>query len=233
MSCKGCQLFKLARSCCIILANQILASCLARICKLTCNLARLRDIIQLLASSCKNLQHFACSFCMGYNITDCPTTESDCGSNIFLRVKDDNNETLIEDNLNSSDRFRVKQFHFDLSPNQTENFRLLLVSTPGSGCITVSRVLVYRNECPGHERDPGGLVRRPSVQAPVSGSVPVISSYCAENANHTELSQPQDLVCTAEGKWLNDGINCQCNKGYYKDGTVCRGMFYSIEHWCH
>ena len=65
LSCKGCQLFKLARSCCIILANQILASCLARICKLTCNLARLRDIIQLLASSCKNLQHFACSFCMG------------------------------------------------------------------------------------------------------------------------------------------------------------------------
>ena len=165
-----------------------------------------------------------------YNITDCPTTESDCGSNFFLRVKDDNNKTLIEDNLNSSDHFRV---NFDLSPNQTKNFRLLLVSSQDSGCITVSRVLVYRNECPGHERVPGDLVRRPSVQAPVSGSVPVTSSSCAENANYTEHSQPQDLVCTAEGKWLNDGTNCQCNQGYYKDGTVCRGMFYSMEHWCH
>ena len=167
-----------------------------------------------------------------YNITDCSTTESDCGTNFFLRVNDDNG-TLIEENLNSGDRFRVKQFHFDLSPNQTENFRLLLVSSRDSGCITVSRVLVYRNECPGHERVPGDLVRRPSVQAPVSGSVPVTSSYCAENANHTELSRPQDLTCTAKGKWLNDATNCECNQGYYEDGTVCRGMFYSIEHWCH
>ena len=164
------------------------------------------------------------------NITyfiNCSTTESACGTNFLLQVKDDSNNTLLEDNLDQSNRSRVQQFHFDLIPNKTENFRLLLVSPPNSsGCIRVSRVLVYRNECPGHERRPlpQPLVRRPSVQAPVNGSVSVTSSYCAENSHPGKNSNPQDLTCTAEGTWFNDGVDCECDEGFYMDGTVCRGV---------
>ena len=161
--------------------------------------------------------------------TNCSTSMSDCETDVFLKVKDVETETLIEimpeNNLNKTSIFHEKEFSFDLSPNETEQFQLLLVSPPNSGCITVSRIFVYRYECPGHERQPTGLVRRHPFQAPISGSVPVsLSSYCAENSHPVQYSNSESLRCTAEGRWINDQTNCQCDEGFYRDNTVCRGL---------
>ena len=90
-------------------------------------------------------------------------------------------------------------------------------------CVTVSRVLVYRHECPGHEQQTAGLTRRPATQAPVNGTVSAIP-YCVENSHHTEFSMPQTLRCTAEGVWENDLTICECDWGYFRDGVVCKGI---------
>ena len=158
--------------------------------------------------------------------TNCSTSMSDCETDVFLKVKDVVNDTLIEimpeSNLNKTSSFQEKQFSFDLRPNETEQFQLLLVSPPNSGCITVSRIFVYRYECPGQPID---LVRRHPVQAPISGEVPApFPSYCAENSHHTHGSS-ESLRCTAEGRWMSDQTNCQCDEGFYQDNDVCsRGL---------
>ena len=162
--------------------------------------------------------------------TNCSTNNmSDCETDVFLKVKDVVNETLIEimpeNNLNKTSIFQVKQFSFDLSPNETEQFQLLLVSPPNSGCITVSRIFVYRYECPAYERRPTGLVRRHPVQAPINGEVSApFSSYCAENSHPTQYDSSELLTCNAHGQWHNDQTGCQCDEGFYRDGTVCRGL---------
>ena len=161
--------------------------------------------------------------------TNCSTNMSYCETDVFLKVKDVETETLIEimpeSNLNKTSNFQEKEFSFDLSPNETEQFQLLVVSPPNSGCITVSRIFVYRYECPGHERQPTGLVRRHPVQAPISDDVPPpFPSYCAENSHPTQYSSSEFLRCTAEGHWINDQTDCQCDEGFYRDNDVCRGL---------
>ena len=158
--------------------------------------------------------------------THCSTNMSDCETDVFLKVKDVENETvpeiMPESNLNKISSFHEKQFYFDLSPNETEQFQLLLVSPPNSGCITVSRIFVYRYECPGQPID---LVRRHPVQAPISGEVPApFPSYCAQNAHPTQYSSSESLRCTAEGHWISDQTICHCNEGFDRDDSVCRGL---------
>ena len=97
-------------------------------------------------------------------------------------------------------------------------------------CINVSRVLVYRHECPGHEKLSTGLERRPATQAPVSGRVSAIPG-CAENSNHSKDSRPERLVCTAEGNWLNDNTHCVCDIGYSRDGDKCEGSIATRNSW--
>ena len=52
-------------------------------------------------------------------------------------------------------------------------------------CQCVQSAIVYRHECPGHEKLSIGLSRRPATQAPVSGTVPAMP-YCVENSNHSD-----------------------------------------------
>ena len=155
--------------------------------------------------------------------TNCPTTESDCEGNVELQIKADDGRMLevMPDNILKLDAgSQLKQFYFDIEPYRTDHFRLVLVS-PGSGlCTTVTRVVVYRHEC---RRLRPGLTVLPATQAPATGRVPV-SSYCTENSHHaqTESSQPV-LECDYTGMWFNDQTVCQCNYGFYREGTVCIG----------
>ena len=115
----------------------------------------------------------------------------------------------------------AKQVFFDYNASVT-GFFLALRSR--EACVRVSRVLVYRYECPGHDRQPTGLGRRPATQAPVTGAVPV-TPYCTENAHFSGISNPDTLECTSEGLWNNDQTHCECNTGYSKDkeGDICEG----------
>ena len=84
----------------------------------------------------------------------------------------------------------------------------------------MSRVLVYRHECPERAI---GLTRYPATQAPANGTKSVMPN-CAKNSNHSDTSNPSSLVCTAEGKWMNDQTECKCDIGYSRDGKECEGM---------
>ena len=113
--------------------------------------------------------------------------------------------------------------HFSfLSYNTSNGFSISLRAT--EACVTVSRVLVYRYECAGHERLPTGLSHRPPTQAPDSGSVPVIP-YCADHSHISAASVENTLVCLCNGTWLNDLPRCECDEGYSneEDAHTCKG----------
>ena len=79
----------------------------------------------------------------------------------------------------------TKQFYFNIS-EEDDGFLLALKRSHKDVCINVSRVLVYRYECPGHEKLSTGLERHPATQAPVSGTVPVIPG-CVSNQGILQL----------------------------------------------
>ena len=82
------------------------------------------------------------------------------------------------------------QLYFELHNNENEQFRLALVSRPNATCVTVSRVLVYRYECPDNEWQSVGLTRHPATQAPVTGEVSV-TPQCVENSDHAVNSRSE------------------------------------------
>ena len=87
----------------------------------------------------------------------------------------------------------------------------------------MSRVLVYRYECPGHDRQPTlDLGRQPATQAPVTGFEPV-TSYCAEYSNFTSQEPPMSLKCSSFRHWSGDALPCQCDVGYSRNGDICEG----------
>ena len=114
----------------------------------------------------------------------------------------------------------TKKFFFGSSTSST-GFNLKLISH--EGCVTVPRVLVYRYECPGHDREPTvDLGRRPATQAPVTGFVPV-TSHCAENSNFTGRYAVRMLMCSSSGLWSGAPLPCQCDVGYSRNGNICEG----------
>ena len=114
----------------------------------------------------------------------------------------------------------TKKFNF-ISTNLSAGFNLKLISH--EGCVTVSRVLVYRYECPGHDRQPTvDLGRRPATQAPIIASV-LVTSYCAENSNFTGQVLPMSLKCSPFGHWFGAALPCQCDVGYSRNGNICEG----------
>ena len=122
----------------------------------------------------------------------------------------------------------TKQFFID---SNTSFAGIFLALRSFEACVRVSRVLVYRYECPGHDRLSTGLERRPATQAPVSGSVSV-TPHCAENSHFTDISAPHHLVCTSKGTWQNDLTHCECNTGYSKDEDrlMCAGIIITKPH---
>ena len=124
---------------------------------------------------------------------------------------------------NSSVSSGTKQFFFDSGTSVTGFF---LALTSREACVTVSRVLVYRYECPGSDRiPPTSLLRRPATPAPASsGQLRHVKPYCAENAHLRD--ENSTIACTSGGRW-NDGVvaRCECDSGYREDeeGTTCKG----------
>ena len=115
----------------------------------------------------------------------------------------------------------TKQFSFD-SGNTSSGFHIRLEAD--YACVTVLRVLVYRYECPGHDRQPTGLARRPATQAPNAGVV-FVRPFCAENSHFSDISNHNSLTCLYNGTWLNGQEHCVCDEGYNndRDGDVCEG----------
>ena len=113
----------------------------------------------------------------------------------------------------------TKQFYFD-SPVEENGIVIALVSRGMGMCVNVSRVLVYRYECPGNEGQSVGLTRRPATQAAIDTDISV-TALCAENSNFSESSISDILWCTTKGTWLNDQTKCECNPGYTKVKDTC------------
>ena len=160
-----------------------------------------------------------------YSFTECPKP----GCDVELHVENHpkhfsfgGNVTVHDNHIQSTNDSSngTKKFNFDSSTLST-GFNLTLISR--EGCVTVSRVLVYRYECPGHDRQPAvDLGRRPATQAPVTGFVSV-TSYCAENSNFTGRPAVRMLMCSSSGDWFGAPLPCQCDVGYSRNGNICEG----------
>ena len=153
-----------------------------------------------------------------YSFMTCPEGR-DCDHDFELLIAR-NFRIMPDRHIRDTTASGTQHFYFDVGVDE-DGFDLALKSRRKGVCVTVSRVLVYRHECPGHEQQPTGLTRNPATQAPVNGNVSAIP-YCAENSHPTYV--PQQLICTAEGEWMNGNLHCECDPGYYKDGYVCKGM---------
>ena len=129
-------------------------------------------------------------------------------------------------------------FYFDMDQDEDGLYFALqdynMENIKRGACITVSRMLVYRYECPAWTV---GLVCYPAIQAPISGNVP-ISVECIENAH--PLNDSMLVNCTSEGQWEVNSIACECDPGLFAetddDITTCRGMYngmyYVCNFWC-
>ena len=157
------------------------------------------------------------------------SNETDCESDIELQVGLPNtSQTLMPhagdyiimpDNHHLLDTTAsgTQQFYFDLNEG-VDIFVLTLISHSNDTCVNVSRVLVYRHECPQQSI---GLTHLPAIQAPISEAVSIFPC-CVENSYFS--SQGRSVLvpqCTAEGKWSNDYEYCYCNMKYFRDGDGC------------
>ena len=114
----------------------------------------------------------------------------------------------------------TKQFFFD---SETSVTGIFLEIQSFATCVNVSRVLVYRYECPGHDRLPTrNLLRRPATQSRV-GILESVTPYCAENSHL--VNNTSTIFCRYDGVWGNGNARCECNSGYTEDqeGTTCKG----------
>ena len=163
-----------------------------------------------------------------YSFTECPKP----GCDVELHVENHPEGFSFGDGVikhieSTNETFNgTKKFNFDSSSLST-GFNLTLISP--EGCVTVSRVLVYRYECPGHDRQPTvHLGRRPATQAPVTGFERV-TSYCAENSNFTGQKSLIHLKCSSFGHWSGAALFCMCDVGFSKNGNICEGIKLNLQ----
>ena len=162
-----------------------------------------------------------------YSFTDCLGEQQHCDVELLLANYSNGYSSggIMPDNLieyTSSVSSGTKQFFFDSSTSVT-GFYLALRSR--EACVNVSRVLVYRYECPGSDRlPPTSLLRRPATPAPASsGQIRRVKPYCADNAHLR--NETLTIACTSNGRWNDGEARCGCNSGYREDeeGTTCKG----------
>ena len=161
----------------------------------------------------------------------CPEEGQDCDEDFELLLGTLENDEISyssdgimpDHRIHDSTPSGIQHFYFDSSSNN-DRFVLRQKSCGKGVCVTVSRVLVYRHECPDHEHLSTGLTHRPATQAVFDRNVSV-TPHCAENSNHSDISIPDLLICTPEGFWLNDLTHCVCDQGYdnHEDPTKCEG----------
>ena len=105
----------------------------------------------------------------------------------------------------------TKQFFFD---SRTSADGVYLALSGIDTCVTVSRVLVYRYECPGQKRGP---LCRPATRAPVHGHV-AVTPNCAEN--NCGSAVPEALICTSQGIWYS---KIKPEHDSHEDKATCKG----------
>ena len=147
-----------------------------------------------------------------YSFTDCQM--SNCTGDLELQIELYHNGYTrtshnIQNNREASSGTRKFVFGAD---TLTQGFYLKLKSN--QGCVTVSRVLVYHFQCPGHDRQSTGLGRPPATPAPVTGAVVISTEMCyIYDFPHTTVQKA--LICTSQGKWL------ECE--YSENEVTCKG----------
>ena len=83
-----------------------------------------------------------------------------------------------------------------------------IAAQDSGGCITLSRMRVYRGNCRAHQT---GLILYPDAPAAVSGSARADIS-CVENADVVGSSS---VMCQSDGRWSSkNNPVCQCRPGY-------------------
>ena len=140
-----------------------------------------------------------------YSFTDCLEGQQHCDVEL-LRATNSNgygSGGIMPDNLieyTSSVSSGTKQFFFD-SDTSVTGFYLALRSR--DACVNVSRVLVYRYECPGSDTlPPTSLLRRPATPAPAEGVV-AVTPRNAGNIYFCTVTIPNTLTCTSQGIWID------------------------------
>ena len=103
-------------------------------------------------------------------------------------------------------------FNFTLSSSSTGFY---IAAQDIGGCITLSRMRVYRANCKERQIR---LVNYPNAPAP-AGQVN-ISTTCVANAMH--LGSP-NVTCGSNGTWGSENPVCQCRPGYEDRTTECFG----------
>ena len=99
---------------------------------------------------------------------------------------------------------------------------LYIALQDSGGCITLSRLRVYRNNCRFRQI---GLALYPDTPASVFGSV-VVSISCVENA---EITGNGHAICNSSGVWtIPENSICQCRPGYMQDSEFSCGKFTHI-----
>ena len=102
-------------------------------------------------------------------------------------------------------------------PSSSTGF-YIAAQDPG-GCITLSRMRVYRKNCRAQQI---GFVLYPDAPAPVSGSARTDIS-CVENA---EVVGSSSVMCQSDGTWSSQNNPvCQCRPGYVSRLNSDRGCF--------
>ena len=96
-------------------------------------------------------------------------------------------------------------------PSSSTGF-YIAAQDPG-GCITLSRMRVYRANCKNRQIR---LVQYPDAPAP-AGQVN-ISTTCVPNAD--PLGSP-NVTCGSNGTWGSENPVCQCRPGYEDRTTEC------------
>ena len=107
-------------------------------------------------------------------------------------------------------------------PSSSTGFYIALQDS--GGCILVSRLRVYRNNCRSRQI---GLALYPDTPAPATGSVSV-SIHCVENA---EITGNGRATCNSDGMWtIPENSMCQCRPGYEQNSefNLCGKIFQNI-----
>ena len=157
---------------------------------------------------------------ISYSFSNCSSGVNGCDSFIELRrlIQQIHGShvsgygVLPDNRIQNGTTSGTQQFYFDVDEAQ-QHTGLVIVARYLRVCTTVSRVLVYRYECPDQWM---GLAHLPATQAPTSGAVSVVPQ-CAENSHPIN-----NVICTALGEWIgNVAINCECDYGYFKFQDTC------------
>ena len=123
----------------------------------------------------------------------------------------DNYNQLVRVRPAVTSRVYNETFTFTMQSSQTGFY--IAIRDTGS-CIAVSRLRVYRYNCPPFQTR---LVLYPDAPAPASASEN-INITCVDNA---VVSGSAQVTCGSDGRWGPENPVCQCHLGYEDRTTEC------------